>query len=78
MKYILMQQDCKGKCKRWIAKIQKYDLLIYSRNLVKGNRMEKLIASSNCEDLGVNYVVVNKEVVYFGKIDDSDKFKHSE
>jgi hypothetical protein len=40
--------------------------------------MVKLIASSNCEDLGINYVVVNKEVVYFGKVDYSDKFKHSE
>ena len=53
VKDILTQPDSEGKRGKWIAKIMEYDVEIRPTKLVKGQGLEKLLADSNCEALGL-------------------------
>jgi hypothetical protein len=56
MKDILIQPDIDGRRSKWIAKILEFDLEIKPTKLVKGQGLAKLLAESNCRDLGVNFI----------------------
>ena len=57
VKDILTQPDSEGKRGKWIAKIMEYDVEIRPTKLVKGQGLEKLLADSNCEALGLHLMV---------------------
>ena len=54
---ILTQLDLEGKREKWIAILFEYDLEIKPTKLVKGQDLEKMSAQSNCDVLGVNFLV---------------------
>ena len=54
VKDILTQPYNEGKRGKWIAKIMEYDVEIRPTKLVKGQGLEKLLADSNCEALGLH------------------------
>ena len=56
IKDILTQPDSKGKRGNWIAKIMEYDVEIKPTKLVKGKGLDKLLADSNCEALGLHLI----------------------
>jgi hypothetical protein len=56
VKDILVQPDIDGRRGKWIAKILEFDLEIKPTKLVKGQGLAKLLAESNCEALGVNFL----------------------
>jgi hypothetical protein len=56
VKEILIQPDIDGRRSRWIAKILEFDLEIKPTKLVKGQGLSKLLAESNCKNLGVNFI----------------------
>ena len=43
MKDVLLQGDVEGRRRKWIAKIQEYDLNIKPTKLVKGQGLEKML-----------------------------------
>ena len=57
IKDILTQLDSEGKRGKWIAKIMEYNVEIKPTKLVKGQGSEKLLADSNCEALGLHWMV---------------------
>jgi hypothetical protein len=61
VKEILIQPDIDGKRSKWIAKIMEFDLEIKPTKLVKGQGLARLLAESNCKDLGVNFMNINSE-----------------
>jgi hypothetical protein len=61
VKAILIQPDIDGKRSKWIAKILEFDLEIKPTKLVKGQGLARLLAESNCEALGVNFIKIYSE-----------------
>jgi len=56
VKEILIQPGIDGRRSLWIAKILEFYLEINPTKLIKGQGLAKLLAESNCKDLGVNFV----------------------
>jgi hypothetical protein len=56
VKDILIQPDIDGRRGKWIAKILEFDLEIKPTKLIKGQGLAKLLAKSNCEALGINFI----------------------
>ena len=56
VKDILIHPDIDEKRSKWITKILEFDLEIKPTNLVKGQGLAKLLAKSNCKDLGVKFI----------------------
>jgi hypothetical protein len=56
VKDILIQPDIDGRRSKWIAQLLEFDLEIKPTKLVKGQGLAKLLAESNCKDLGVNFI----------------------
>jgi hypothetical protein len=56
VKEILIQPDIDGIRSKWIAKILEFDLEINPTKLVKGQGLARLLAESNCNDFGVNFI----------------------
>ena len=59
VKDVLTQPDSEGKRGKWIAKIMEYDVDIRPTKLSKGQGLAKLLAESNCQDLGL-YVMAEE------------------
>jgi hypothetical protein len=55
VKDILTQPDLEGKSK-WIVVLLEYDLEIKPTKLIKGQGLAKLMAQTNCEVLGRNFI----------------------
>jgi hypothetical protein len=56
VKDILTQPDPEGRRGKWIAVLLEYDLEIKPTKLVKGQGLEKLMAQSNFDLLGINFI----------------------
>ena len=54
IKDVLTQPDSEGKRGKWIAKIMEYDVDIRTTKLVKGQGLDKLLADSNFQALGLH------------------------
>ena len=82
IKEILTHPDSEGKQWKWIVKIMEYDVEIKPTNLVKGQGLEKLLADSNCESLGLHLVAehsIQEELqAGQGKEQIMDKYAESE
>jgi len=57
VKDIFTQPGPKGRRGKWIAVMLEYDLEIKPTKLIKGQGIEKLMAQSNCDVLGINFIV---------------------
>jgi hypothetical protein len=57
VKEILTQRDLEGKREKWIVLLLEYDLNIRPTNLIKGQGLTNLMAQSNCELFGINFIV---------------------
>jgi hypothetical protein len=57
VKEILTQLDPDGKRDKWISMLLEYDLKIKPEKLIKGQGLAKLMAQTNCEFLGINFIV---------------------
>jgi hypothetical protein len=57
VKDILTQPDPEGRRGKWIAVTLEYDLKIKPTNMIKGKGFTKLMAQSNCDVLGINFIV---------------------
>jgi hypothetical protein len=57
VKDILTQPDPEGRRGKWIAVMLEYDLEIKPTKLIKGQGLAKLMAQSNCDVLGINFIV---------------------
>jgi hypothetical protein len=57
VKDILTQPDPEGKRGKWIVVLLEYDLEIKPTKLIKGKGLAKMMAQSNCELLGINFIV---------------------
>jgi hypothetical protein len=57
VKDILTQTDPEGKRGKWIVFLLEYDLEIKPTKLIKGQGLENLMAQSNFELLGINFIV---------------------
>jgi hypothetical protein len=57
VKEILTHPDLEGKRGKWIVVLLEYDLEIKPTNLIKGKGLAKLMAQTNCELLGINFIV---------------------
>jgi hypothetical protein len=56
VKDILTQPDPEGKRGKWIAVLLEYDLEIKPTNFIEGKGLAKLMAQTNCEPLGINFI----------------------
>ena len=56
IKDILTQAEPNGRRAKWIATLLEYDIEIRPTKLVKGNCLAKLMAQSNHEALGINFL----------------------
>jgi hypothetical protein len=57
VKDIPTQPDPEGRRGKWIAIMLEYDLEINPTKLIKGQGLAKWMAQSNCDDLGINFIV---------------------
>jgi hypothetical protein len=57
VKDILTQPDPKGRRRKWIASMLEYDLEIKMTKLIKGQGLAKLMAQSDCDVVGMNFIV---------------------
>jgi hypothetical protein len=57
VKDILTQPDPEGRRGKWIAAMLEYDLEIKPTKLVKGQGLAKLMAQSDCDVVGMNFIV---------------------
>jgi hypothetical protein len=57
IKDILTQPDPEGRSGKWIAIMLEYDLEIKPTKLIKGQGLTKLMAQSNYDVLGINFIV---------------------
>jgi hypothetical protein len=55
-KEILTQPDPEGKMGKWIVVLPEYDLELKPTKLIKGQGLAKLMAQTNCELLGINFI----------------------
>ena len=58
IKEILTQEEPDGRRAKWIATLLEYDREIRPMKLVKGQGLAKLMAHSNCEVLGMNFLAL--------------------
>ena len=56
VKDILTQPDPEGKRGKWITVLLEYDLQIKPTKLIKGQGLVKLMAQTNCDLLGINFM----------------------
>jgi hypothetical protein len=56
IKDILTQPDPEGRREKWIVFLMEYDLEIKPTIFVKGQGLEKLMAQSNFDPLGINFI----------------------
>lgn len=56
VKDILIHDGFDGKRGKWIATILEYDLEIKPTMLIKGQRLAKLMAETNCQALDINLI----------------------
>ena len=56
LKDILTHPDPDGRRGRWIAVLLEYDLEIRPTKLIKGMGLAKLMAQSNLDSLGINFI----------------------
>ena len=56
VKDILTQPDPDGRRGRWIVVLLEYDLEIKPTKLIKGMGLAKLMAQSNLDSLGINFM----------------------
>ena len=56
VKDIITQPGPERKRAKWIATLLEYDLEIRPTKLIKGQGLAKLMAQSNCEALGMNFI----------------------
>lgn len=61
VKDILIQGDSEGKRRRWIAKIQEYDLDIRPTKMIKGQGLARILSESNHQALGINLSMIANE-----------------
>lgn len=54
VKDILTQDGIEGKRGKWISTILEYDIEIKPTKLIKGQRLAKLMAETNCQALDIN------------------------
>jgi hypothetical protein len=54
---ILTQPDLEGRRGKWIAAMLEYGLEIKPTKLIKGQGIAKLMAQSNCDVLGIDFIV---------------------
>jgi hypothetical protein len=57
VKDILTQPDPEGRRGKWIASMLEYDLEIKPTKLIKGQGLTKLMAQSDCDVVGMNFIV---------------------
>jgi hypothetical protein len=57
VKYILTQPDPEGRRDKWIEALLEYDLDIKPTKLIKGQGLENLMAQSDCDVVGINFIV---------------------
>jgi hypothetical protein len=57
VKDILTQPNPEGRRRKWIAIMLEHDLEIKPTKLIKGQGLAKLMAQSNCNVLGINFIV---------------------
>jgi hypothetical protein len=57
VKDILTQPDPEGRRGKWIAAMLEYDLEIKPMKLIKGQGLAKLMAQSDCDVVGINFIV---------------------
>jgi len=58
---ILIQHNIDEKKSKWIAKILEFDLEIKPTRLLKGQGLARVLAESNCEALGVNFMNIDSK-----------------
>jgi hypothetical protein len=56
VKDILTQPDPEGRRGKWIVVMLEYDLEIKPTKMIKGQGLAKLMAQSNCDVLGINFI----------------------
>ena len=56
VKAILTQLDPEDRRERWIATLLEYDIEIKPTKMVKGQGLAKMMTSSNCESLQINFL----------------------
>jgi hypothetical protein len=56
VKDIFTQPDPEGKRGKLIAMLLEYDLEIKPTQLIKGRGLENLMAQTNCELFGINFI----------------------
>jgi hypothetical protein len=57
VKDILTRPNPEGKRGKWIIVMLEYDLEIKPKKMIKGQGLAKLMAQSNCDVLGINFIV---------------------
>jgi hypothetical protein len=57
VKDILTQPDPEGRRGKWIVAMLEYDLEIKPTKLIKGQGLMKLMAQSDCDAVGINFIV---------------------
>jgi hypothetical protein len=60
IKDILTRPNPEGRRAKWIIVLLEYDLEIYPTKLIKGQGLAKMLAQSNCEVLGVNFLSLSQ------------------
>jgi hypothetical protein len=63
VKDILTQTDSEGRRGKWIAIMLEYELKIKPTKMIKGQWIEKLMVQSNCDVLGINFIVDLSEIL---------------
>ena len=56
VKDILTQSDIDGRREKWIVVLLQYDLEIKPTKLVKGKGIDQLMAQSNYDAFGINFI----------------------
>jgi hypothetical protein len=51
VKEVLIKKECSGTSRRWITKIQEYDLEIRTTKMVRGQGLKKMMAENNLDAL---------------------------
>jgi len=61
VKDILTQLDPEGRRGKWIAAMLEYDLEINPAKMIKGQGLVKLMAQSDCDAVGMNFIAYLSE-----------------
>lgn len=57
IKEILTQSELEGRRAKWIDILLEYDLEIKPTKMIKGQGLEKMMVESNCDVLGINFML---------------------